>query len=90
MPYLSYAAYAAEEPPSTLGTIQPEDLNFVRRIPGGAGKILLPGYASLPNPWEPWFFVLGGGRAVPLYSDLPFAWFEDTPVFSAAAFAANC
>jgi hypothetical protein len=81
-----YTELAATEPPSTLGTIQPEDLSFVRRIPGGGGKLLLPGYASLPNPWEPWFFALGGGRAIPLYSDLPFAWFEYTPVFSAAAY----
>ena len=86
---LAYASFAARTPPSSLGTIQPADLDFVARaepIVGRSGSILLPGYAALPNPWEPWFFALGGGRAVPLYSDLPFVWFEPSRDFYATTY----
>jgi hypothetical protein len=85
----AYSSFAARAPPSSLGTIQPADLDFVARagpIVGRSGSILLPGYAALPNPWEPWFFALGGSRAVPLYSDLPFVWFEPSRDFYATTY----
>ncbi len=83
----AYSSLAATAPRSTLGTIQRADLEFIgRAAPQVSGRLLTPGYAALSNPWEAWVFPLSGGRAVPLYTDLPLAWFEYTPEFTAASY----
>jgi hypothetical protein len=64
-------------PVSALGLVEPMDLEFVRRaqelIPNGE-SVVLPG-VMFETRFESWNHAVGSSRAMPLYSDAPFAFF---------------
>jgi hypothetical protein len=75
----AYAHNVRGAPLTALGSIQGDDVRLVRKaahlVPPGE-KLLLPGLVKEMNEWETWYFTLGGARAVPLYSDVQFAFFH--------------
>ena len=66
-------------PESAMGQLLPEDVRLARaavqRVRPGE-SVLLPGLVQQMTPWELWYFTLGGARAVPLYTGIPFAFFH--------------
>jgi hypothetical protein len=77
----AYSRHVRLAPLTALGPILPEDVRVARaaaRLVAPGEKMLLPGVVKQMNEWELWYFTLGGARAIPLYTDVPFASFHDS------------
>ena len=73
----TYRRGVAQIPESSLGPIDPADLKFLQRagvIAPQGERVLLPGIVT-KNRFETWNFSLGSSRALPLYSNIHFAFF---------------
>lgn len=75
----AYSRNVENAPLTSMGPILPEDLRLARaaaKTMGADEKILLPGVVKQMNDFEVWFLTLGGARSIPLYTDVPFAFFH--------------
>jgi hypothetical protein len=77
----AYSRHVHGAPVRIGAPILPEDVRLARRAtllvrPGES--VLLPGVTVQMSPSEVWYFAAGGGRAIPLYTDVPFAFFHQS------------
>jgi hypothetical protein len=83
-----YSRNVHTSPISAGGLILPEDIRLAHAaetVVRSGEKVLLPGVAVQMSPSELWFFAVGGARAIPLYSDVPFAFFHASDADSRSA-----
>ena len=75
----AYVHHVRGAPESAMGILRPEDVRVARTAAGlvkPGESVLLPGLVKQMSEWESWYFTLGGGRAIPLYTDVPFPFFH--------------
>ena len=75
----AYVADVENAPESSMGLVLPEDVRLAKAagaLVAPGERVLLPGLVLQMSALEQWSLTLGGARAIPLYSDVPFAFFH--------------
>jgi hypothetical protein len=74
-----YGENVTSAPETALGPITRDDIEFVRQIEKivpSSELVLLPGVAERVNREEIWNFAVASSRALPLYSNTPYCFFD--------------